>query len=49
MADSMQTDTLRKELFEQFARVGKAFAHPHRLELPELLAQAKRSHGEPGT
>ena len=38
-----QADTLRKALYEQFARMGKAFAHPNRLELLELLAQAERS------
>jgi rhodanese-related sulfurtransferase len=30
-------------LYEQFARVGKAVANPHRLELLDLLAQGERS------
>lgn len=30
-------------LFEQFARVGKAIAHPGRLELVDLLAQGERT------
>jgi rhodanese-related sulfurtransferase/DNA-binding transcriptional ArsR family regulator len=30
-------------LFEQFARIGKAVANPHRLELLDLLAQGERS------
>lgn len=30
-------------LYEQFARVGKAVAHPKRIELLELLAQGERS------
>ena len=30
-------------LFEQFARVGKALANPHRLVIVELLAQGERS------
>src|SRR5262245_36496222 len=30
-------------LFEQFARIGKALANPHRLELIDLLAQGERS------
>ena len=29
-------------LFEQFARIGKAVANPHRLELVDLLAQGER-------
>jgi len=35
--------SLKKQLFEQFARVGKALASGHRLEIVELLAQAERS------
>jgi hypothetical protein len=31
------------KLFEQFARVGKALANPHRLELLDLLAQGERT------
>ncbi len=30
-------------LFEQFARVGRALANPHRLELIDLLAQGERT------
>src|SRR5918993_3068685 len=33
----------KDQLFEQFARVGKALANPHRLELVDLLAQGERS------
>ena len=33
----------KDQLFEQFARVGKAFANPHRLELVDLLAQGERT------
>ncbi len=33
----------KRALFEQFARVAKAVAHPARLELLELLAQGERS------
>jgi len=34
--------SLKTELFEQLARVGKALAHGKRLELLDLLAQAER-------
>jgi rhodanese-related sulfurtransferase/DNA-binding transcriptional ArsR family regulator len=30
-------------IFEQFARIGKAFSHPKRLEILDLLAQAERT------
>jgi len=33
----------KNQLYAQFARVGKALASPHRLELLEVLAQAERS------
>ena len=33
----------KDRLFEQFARVGRALANPHRLELIDLLAQGERS------
>ena len=37
-------DARRKaDLYEQFARVGKALASPRRLELLDLLAQGERS------
>jgi rhodanese-related sulfurtransferase/DNA-binding transcriptional ArsR family regulator len=42
----MQTDEKRRFktlLFEQFARVGKALANAHRLELLDVLAQGERT------
>jgi rhodanese-related sulfurtransferase len=33
----------KNQLYEQFARIGKALAHQHRIELIDLLAQAERS------
>jgi rhodanese-related sulfurtransferase len=33
----------KDKLFEQFARVGKALANPHRLELLDLLGQGERT------
>jgi rhodanese-related sulfurtransferase/DNA-binding transcriptional ArsR family regulator len=33
----------KDKLFEQFARVGKALANPHRLEILDLLAQGERT------
>ncbi len=33
----------KDQLFEQFARLGRALANPHRLELIDLLAQGERS------
>lgn len=33
----------KDQLYEQFARIGKALANPHRLELLEVLAQCERS------
>src|ERR1700730_2603260 len=42
----MQADEKRlfkQLLFEQFARVGKALAHAHRLELLDVLAQGERT------
>ena len=33
----------KDQLYEQFARIGKALSNPHRLELLELLAQGERS------
>ena len=35
--------SFKKQLFEQFARVGKALANGHRLELLEFLAQGERT------
>ncbi len=39
----MAEPTAKRALFEQFARIAKAVAHPARLELLELLAQGERS------
>src|SRR5437868_8545485 len=33
----------KDQLYEQFARVGKALANPHRLELLDVLAQGERT------
>lgn len=33
----------KNEIHEQFARIARAFANPHRLELVDLLAQGERS------
>src|SRR5712692_8355532 len=43
---NMQTDekrTFKNQLYEQFARLGKALASPHRLELLDVLAQCERT------
>lgn len=34
---------LKNRLYEQFSKIGKAVASPHRLELLEILGQAERS------
>ncbi len=34
---------LKSQIHEQFARIAKAIANPHRLEILDLLAQAERS------
>lgn len=42
----MKTKTKRQfkdQLYAQFARIGKALANPHRLELLDLLAQGERT------
>lgn len=42
----MKIETKRQfkdQLYAQFARIGKALANPHRLELLELLAQGERT------
>ncbi len=39
----MSSKGVKKQLFEQFARVGKSLSSPHRLELLELLAQSERT------
>src|SRR5579859_5964240 len=44
--DSMQNDEKRafkNQLYEQFARIGKALASPHRLEILDVLAQCERT------
>lgn len=38
-----QKRQFKNALYEQFARVAKALANPHRLELVELLAQGERT------
>src|SRR5579859_1552241 len=43
---SMNTNEKRifkDQLYEQFARIGKALASPHRLELLDVLAQCERA------
>src|SRR5512134_2339703 len=40
---SMSNATLKTDLFEQFARIGKALSSARRLEMLEFLAQAERS------
>jgi len=35
--------TFKNQLYEQFARIGKALSSPHRLELLEVLAQCERT------
>lgn len=39
----MSSGGFKKQLFEQFARVGKAVSSAHRLEILELLAQSERT------
>ena len=39
----MSSKTFKHDLFNQFARVGKALSHANRLELLEFLAQGERS------
>src|SRR5712664_1599033 len=41
MADAHRL--FKNRLYGQFARIGKALASPHRLELLELLAQGERT------
>lgn len=42
----MSTNNFKHELFEQFARVGKALSNGNRLEILEFLAQGERSVDE---
>ena len=39
----MSSSDFKKQLFEQFARIGKVLGSGHRLELLELLAQGERT------
>jgi rhodanese-related sulfurtransferase/DNA-binding transcriptional ArsR family regulator len=41
--DSTEKRTFKDQLYEQFARIGKALASPHRLELLDVLAQCERT------
>src|SRR5258706_4804010 len=43
MATAAAHRAFKTRLYEQFARVGKALASPHRLEILELLAQSERT------
>jgi len=45
----MKTNTFKSDLFNQFARVGKALSNANRLELLEFLAQSPRSVEELST
>lgn len=40
---SIKHRTFKNEVHEQFARIARALANPHRLELVDLLAQGERS------
>src|SRR6266567_4607967 len=41
--DQQKKRAFKNQLYEQFARIGKALSSPHRLELLEVLAQGERS------
>jgi rhodanese-related sulfurtransferase/DNA-binding transcriptional ArsR family regulator len=41
--DSTEKRAFKDQLYEQFARIGKALASPHRLELLDVLAQCERT------
>src|SRR5258708_37297298 len=41
--DKQKKRAFKNQLYEQFARIGKALSSPHRLELLEVLAQGERS------
>lgn len=45
----MDHRTFKSEINEQFARIAKALANPHRLELVDLMAQGERSVEELAT
>jgi rhodanese-related sulfurtransferase len=40
---SSEKRAFKDQLYEQFARIGKALANPHRLELLDVLAQCERT------
>lgn len=41
--NTQEKRAFKNQLYEQFARIGKALASPHRLELLDVLAQSERS------
>jgi len=41
--ESAEKRTFKDQLYEQFARIGKALANQHRLELLDVLAQCERT------
>jgi rhodanese-related sulfurtransferase/DNA-binding transcriptional ArsR family regulator len=41
--DKQKKRAFKNQLYEQFARIGKALSSPHRLELLEVLAQGEHS------
>ena len=41
--DKQKKRAFKNQLYEQFARIGKALSSPHRLELLEVLAQCERT------
>jgi rhodanese-related sulfurtransferase/DNA-binding transcriptional ArsR family regulator len=41
--DRQKKRAFKNQLYEQFARIGKALANPHRLELLDVLAQGERT------
>ena len=43
MKISQNKRQFKDQLYEQFARIGKALSNPHRLEILELLAQGERT------
>lgn len=43
MANAARHRAFKDRLYDQLARVGKAIANPHRLEILELLAQGERT------
>src|SRR5256884_762745 len=41
--DTNEKRIFKNQFYEQFARIGKALASPHRLELLDVLAQCERT------